>query len=193
MNYYVYRLDDPITNQYYFGCRSCKCAPVNDIDYMGSMKTWVPDRSRLVKTIIKTGFNSMSTALEYESILIEKDIDNPLNENYYIPNKGFHASGLRHSEENKKKMSDIAKGRIFSESHKKHLRESHIGYVMSDFQKEKIRQSNLGRKWSKESKQNMSLVAKNRPKVLLKCPHCDEESYNLIIHRWHFDNCKFKN
>lgn len=105
-NFYVYKLEDPITGQFYFGSRSCKCNPIND-DYMGSMITWKPvDMNRLIKTIIKHGVSSYQEALKYEAILISKYIENPLNENYYIPNKGFYnKGGHTYSEVSKKLMS----------------------------------------------------------------------------------------
>jgi hypothetical protein len=24
------------------------------------------------------------------------------------------------------------------------------------------------------------------------CPHCGKEGQNIVMHRWHFDNCKLK-
>jgi hypothetical protein len=36
-NYYVYKVVDPKTNQFYYGSRGCHCDP-NDDKYMGSMK-----------------------------------------------------------------------------------------------------------------------------------------------------------
>ena len=45
----------------------------------------------------------MNNAIEYESELIGKDIDNPLNENYYIPTEGFHTDGSIGHWHNKKR------------------------------------------------------------------------------------------
>lgn len=108
-NFYVYKLEDPITRQFYFGSRSCNCEPIND-NYMGSMVTWKPvNKDRLIKTIIKHEFSSMQDALKYESVLIRENIKNPLNENYYIPDAGFYNKG----------------GRIYSEASKKLMSENH--------------------------------------------------------------------
>ena len=73
LNYYTYRLDDPITKQFYYGSRGSKLLPENDIKYLGSPVTWTPiDKSRLIKTILKSEFKSMSDAIESESRNIEK-------------------------------------------------------------------------------------------------------------------------
>lgn len=94
-NHYVYRLDDPITNEFYFGSRTCKnITPEEDTSYMGSMTAWKPeDKSRLVKTILKT-FNTREEANIYEGELQKQYIKNPLNRNYYIQGVGFSTWGL---------------------------------------------------------------------------------------------------
>jgi len=92
--HYVYKITDPKTGQFYIGSRTCDCKPENDTGYLGSMITWNPeDENRLQKEIIKNGFDDREGALEYEAKLIEQHIDNELNENYYIPTKGFHTTG----------------------------------------------------------------------------------------------------
>lgn len=98
MKHYVYKLTDPITKQFYIGSRSHE-DPDND-DYMGSMKTWIPeDETRLVKQIIKDDFETREDAIEFESDMIKDNIDNPLNENYHIPTKGFSVQGMKKSPE----------------------------------------------------------------------------------------------
>ena len=80
---------DPITNEFYYGSRSCDCNPEDD-PYMGSYAAWYPeDKSRLIKTILKSNFRKRSTAVVHEAKLIKKDIKHPLNRNYHIPNKDF--------------------------------------------------------------------------------------------------------
>lgn len=32
MKHYTYRLDNPITGEFYFGSRSCDCDPLDDYD-----------------------------------------------------------------------------------------------------------------------------------------------------------------
>lgn len=93
MYHYVYRLDHIETGEFYIGSRSSKYHPTMD-KYMGSMIVWKPDKSKLIKTIIKNDFDNRENATIYEAKLIDENIDNSLNRNYYIPNKGFHTVGL---------------------------------------------------------------------------------------------------
>ena len=93
MKHYIYKLTDPITGQFYFGSRSHP-DPEND-SYMGSMVSWTPeDKSRLVKEIIKDDFETREDAIDFEDEIIGEYIDNPLNENYNRPHRGFHTLGL---------------------------------------------------------------------------------------------------
>jgi len=92
MKHYVYKLIDQKTGKYYFGSRSHE-DPEND-DYMGSYYTWKPeDETRLLKEIISDEFDTREEAIELEAKLIEDNINDDLNENYFIPNKGFHTMG----------------------------------------------------------------------------------------------------
>lgn len=90
--YYVYKLTDKFTNEFYFGSRGCFCEIADD-PYMGSMSVWKPDKNNLIKEIIKDGFNSKDESIEFESNIIKENINNPLNRNYHIPNKRFHTDG----------------------------------------------------------------------------------------------------
>lgn len=93
MKHYVYKIIDPITNEFYIGSRT-HIEPKND-KYMGSYKVWNPvDKNRLLKEIISDAFETREEAIEFESQLISNNIDNPLNRNYNIPNKGFNTTGL---------------------------------------------------------------------------------------------------
>jgi hypothetical protein len=92
MYYYVYRLEHIETNQFYIGSRLSKVHPSLD-SYMGSMKTWKPDKTKLRKIIIKNDFDNRKDTIEYESLLIKENISNPLNENYHIPSERFVTDG----------------------------------------------------------------------------------------------------
>jgi hypothetical protein len=115
--HYVYKITDPVTNEYYIGSRSC-----NDIftdDYMGSYYVWKPDDvNRLVKEIIEKNFETREDALVYEAQLIKSCINDVLNRNYSIPDKNFH---------NTNKIGYWAK------------------HPMSDETKDKIRKTNIER------------------------------------------------
>ncbi len=97
-NYYVYKVTHKETNQFYIGSRGCYCKPEDDINYLGSQYSWKiskEDKKKFLhKTIIKSGFETMDSAMEFEAKLIYENIDDPLNENYHIPNKFYHTTGL---------------------------------------------------------------------------------------------------
>ena len=98
MHHYVYKIKDYETQEYYFGSRSCECAPEND-DYMGSMCTWAKEEGyspeRHVKEIVCQDFSDRSEAIEYEASIIRKHWKDVLNKNYVIPgqNNVFCAYG----------------------------------------------------------------------------------------------------
>ena len=112
MKHYVYRIDDPITGEFYIGSRSCECDIGDDL-YMGSYTTWKPiDKSRLIKTILKSNFRKRETCIKYESNLIHEKINEDLNRNYHIPTVGFFAgfTGKRHTADTLISMSEIKQG-----------------------------------------------------------------------------------
>ena len=82
MYHYVYIVKDLNTNEYYIGSRSCKCLPVEDITYKGSMNSWKLSKEQkksLHKTIISHDFISRTEAIKFEAELIKKHF----NEFYY--------------------------------------------------------------------------------------------------------------
>ncbi len=103
-----------------------------------------------------------------------------------------------------KKHESILKGKKLSEKEKqkrsdgwsKEKREK-----QSILQKERIKNNpsivitNKGKKFSEETKQKMSIAAKNswkKGRQKIKCPYCGKEGYKNNMIRWHFDNCKLK-
>jgi hypothetical protein len=89
MYHYVYKLTEESTGNFYYGSRTCRCEPKDDL-YMGSMLTWKPNKKLLKKEIIKFDFKTREDAIMQESKLISESIKNPLNMNFRIPNKGFY-------------------------------------------------------------------------------------------------------
>jgi hypothetical protein len=89
MYHYVYKLTEESTGYFYYGSRSCRCEPIDDL-YMGSMCRWKPNKKLLKKEIINYTFISREEAIIEESKLILENIKNPLNMNFHIPNKGFY-------------------------------------------------------------------------------------------------------
>jgi hypothetical protein len=90
--YYTYRINNTQTGEFYFGSRGCRCEPEEDIKYLGSMCVWKPDKTEL-KKIILDKFKTREEAYLYEARLITEHINNALNRNYHIPNKGYHVEG----------------------------------------------------------------------------------------------------
>lgn len=93
MYHYTYKLELPETGEYYFGSRSCSVEPIKDT-YMGSMKSWKPDKSKLIKTIIKDDFNNRIDCISHERELIINSRNDFLNKNACIPGVGFNTLGL---------------------------------------------------------------------------------------------------
>lgn len=184
MKHYVYKITDPETNHYYFGSRSCEVNVEEDIEYMGSMKTWKPeDETRLLKEIIKDDFKTREEAIEFESSTIEEHIDDELNENYHIPNKGFHTFGSNevakkiskankgkapwnfgkvnvYSDDTLEKMSNSAKGRIFSKKTRNKISKANTGKLKGE--KNPMygicgdKNPNYGNSWTDEMKNELS-------------------------------------
>ena len=146
MFHYVYRLDNPITGEFYFGSRTSSCLPTED-NYKGSMCKWQPNKSDLIKTILKYDFESRKDANLYESSIIQDNINNPLNRNYFIPSPMFypygmvgeknHFYGKTHTQETKDKWKMSRKdvsgdknpmwGKSFSDDSKTKMRNCKIG------------------------------------------------------------------
>jgi hypothetical protein len=150
MKHYVYKVTDKLTGQYYFGSRSHIC-PEND-EYMGSMKTWIPeDKHRLVKQIIRDDFETREIAIKFESEIIGKHINDNLNENYHIPNYGFHTFGnveiaKKISKANKGKLPwNFGKTNVYNNDTLKKMSKSAEGRIVTDEIKKKIGKSNKGK------------------------------------------------
>jgi hypothetical protein len=92
MYHYVYKLEHAETGEFYIGSRSSKKHPTID-SYLGSMKVWKPNKTKLKKTILKDDFLDRNSAILFESEEISKNIKNNLNRNYHIPQIGFHTQG----------------------------------------------------------------------------------------------------
>ncbi len=99
MNHYVYKLEHIETGEFYFGCRSSKIDPKEDLCYFGSMKSWKPNKEKLKKYILKQDFLNREDAIKYEVLLIKENINHSLNRNYHVPGLGFHTKGMKRSEE----------------------------------------------------------------------------------------------
>lgn len=100
-------------------------------------------------------------------------------------------SGTPHSEETKRKISNIHRGRT--------------GPKMPETTRRAIRNANIGKpsklkgvSRSRESVEKMIISNKDRyeswkgkPMETVQCPHCHKVGNRIVMHRWHFNNCKF--
>ena len=149
--HYIYRIEEKITGEFYWGVRTCKCNPKED-KYMGSMKAWKPNKNNLIKTEI-IEYPTREIANKFEILIITEKINNKLNRNYNIPPHKFNTEGIKFSDEHNKKLSKALKGRIPWNKGKK----------MSDKTKQKISDSkkgkipwNKGKNWDNEMLEKLS-------------------------------------
>jgi uncharacterized C2H2 Zn-finger protein len=127
-----------------------------------------------------------------------------------VTDGGQGISGLKHSDESKKKMSDSRKllvphkhtdetkekirkantGVVFTEERKRKISEAKKGQKMLPQVKEALRLKMKNFKHSEETLKRMSVIQRAMPK--LKCPHCDFVGNAGNVARWHLDNCSKK-
>jgi hypothetical protein len=105
--YYVYEIKDLITNQYYIGSRGCY-GEVNEDKYLGSPKTWKPNKKRLIKKIIEV-FKTREEAINFERLLIIENLSNELNMNFSIPHTKIHRENLITAKDKSGKIITISK------------------------------------------------------------------------------------
>jgi hypothetical protein len=171
MYHYTYKLELPETKEYYFGSRTSKVEPENDIYYLGSMKTWKPDKKKLVKTIIRSDFKTREECIEHEKMLILENRNDELNMNFHIPDVGFLTLGLgQYVDENGKifrlsKEDELVKngtlkhfwyGKKHNEESKKKMSKSALGKKISDDTRKKMSEYWLGKPKSDSTRKKMS-------------------------------------
>lgn len=115
---------------------------------------------------------------------------------YRIMGKNNPFYGKHHNEETLKKMK-----RPKTIEHKRKIGESKKGKPSPlkgtkclKETKEKISRANKGKKHSEESRINMGNGHRGIKYKIIKvsCPFCGKVGGTASMHRWHFDNCKFK-
>lgn len=96
-------------------------------------------------------------------------------------------TGVIHSMETRRRMSEAQKGISKSEETKKKISEFHKGKPKSEEHKKKLR----GPK-SEEHKRNISESKKGKKQSIIECPHCGKHGGISLMKRYHFDNCPYK-
>lgn len=162
MYHYTYKLELPETKEYYFGSRTSKVKPTDDVYYMGSMKSWRPNKKKLVKTIIREDFNSREECIKHERELILNHRQDKLNMNGHIPGVSFNTLGLgQYIDENGKifrvsKNDDLVLNGV--------LKPFWLGKKHNADSIKKMSESALGKKLTEETKKKMSNFWKGKPK-----------------------------
>ena len=219
---YVYTLTDPRNGMpFYVGKghgKRCE-AHLDEAKYYTKRKSKKLNKIRKLMSlgmkpiITKVEENvSDAQAIDFECFLIAemRDIGIPLTN---MTDGGDGAQGYKHTEEHKKYVTQLFKGRIVSEETKQKMRKpkSEQGraniakarltttYRPSQETKQKTSEALLGRaspmkgrKQSEEAKAKMSAWRKGRTKPKVECVHCNQLVAVNTAKRWHFDNCKSK-
>ena len=156
----------------YFGSRTCKCLPEEDIKYFGSYadKTFKPTQ----KIILKDDYLTRADAYADEIILQEyyKVVENPHFANRsYQTSTSFSVYGLQYSEEHKRKISQARKGNKSSsgmsgKSHSEETKRKMRGRSHSEEAKKKISKATKGRKFTEEHRKKISESTKGKSKTI---------------------------
>jgi len=171
MYYYIYKMTDPNTGEFYIGRRKSDIEPELDFKYRGSMSSWAKEetfnKDILIKEILIKGIETFEELCELESVMIGEVIKDPLNKNAHVPGKGFVCRG--HSEETKRKLSEYFTGRPnpnypkkLSDEARKNMSEACKGRIISDETKEKLSEAMKKRKLTDEHKKKIGESWKTR-------------------------------
>lgn len=168
MYHYTYRLDLIETGEYYFGSRTSEVDPTLD-NYFGSMRSWRPDKKKLIKTILKYDFKNRKDCILHERELIIKYRKDPLNKNAHIPPINYNTSGLgQYVDENGKTYKVFKNDELVLNGT---LVGFHKGKKHTDKAKKKMSKSAKNRKIIKENEEirkrkiSDSLREKKKPPV----------------------------
>ena len=143
--FYTYCVVLPETKEYYLGSRET-AIPIEKDKYMGSMCSWRPDKSKLIKTILGT-YNDRKELIENERKIILENIKNPLNRNYHIPSLDANLlkrtslpflietygeeKGLNRYKEINAKIGKTHEGKPKSKIHRQRISDSEMGKELS--------------------------------------------------------------
>jgi len=184
---FVYKWIHLPTGKWYIGSRTAKgCHPQDG--YISSSQLIKPlikqNPTEWKREIIKTG--GPEEMIKLETTLLES-LDakhNPMSFNQHNGDGKFTRTGVKVSEETRKKQSESKLGKKrkpFTEQTRDKIRQAKLGSnnpsygkTPSEETKEKLRQANQGKKET------------------FTCPHCGKVGSGGSMTRWHFDNCKSK-
>lgn len=157
----------------YFGSRTCKCLPEEDIKYFGSFtdKSFKPTQ----KIIIKSDYSTREDAYNDEIILQKyyKVVENPhfANRAYQTSTK-FSTAGVIFSDETRKKLSEKRRKRKITQKTREKIGNFHRGKIISIESRIKMSDSHKGKVLSDEHKQKIkdscAQNMKNNKKIYCK-------------------------
>lgn len=211
-NHYVYRITNKVENKHYYGCRTTKLEPKNDLGskYFSSSKDkdFIKDQKenpdKYKYKVIKI-FSTREEALKLE-IKLHNKFNVGKNNSFYNKAKqsstGYDTTGIKRyqTDETKMKISKANSGRKFSEEGRKNMSEAKAGKKLSEEHKESLRtpkinkQNMFGHKPGNETKEKMSEIRKKIWETIEKivCPHCGLVGRGGSMVQWHFDKCRSK-
>jgi hypothetical protein len=212
---FVYKWIHLPTGKWYIGSRTAKgCHPADG--YISSSQLIKPlikqNPTEWKREVIKTG--SPEEMIKLETTLLES-LDakhNPMSFNQHNGDGKFTRTGVKVSEDTRKKQSESIKkvhpnrgkpspnrGKIASEETRKKQSELKLGKKRKPFTeqtRDKIRQAKLGsnnpsygKSPSKETREKLRQANRGK-KETFTCPHCGKVGRGGSMTRWHFDNCK---
>lgn len=172
MKHYVYRITNIKLNKHYYGTRSSKINPSEDIGHIyfssSSDKLFMQDQkinsSNYIYKVVYI-HSTRKKALQQEVKLHQK-FDVGINESFYNKSKqtsikfdttgNSYRKGCKHSEETKLKISKAHKGKKHSEETKKKLSDAGTGKKFTEEHKQNLSKSLKGQKLSEETKKKIS-------------------------------------
>jgi len=205
---YVYRLDNPITGEFYFGYRKANKIPSHlDLPNYKTSAPKVTNTFEVFEWKILAEFYDGDDAYDHEQLTIYENWDNPLllNKSCFYGKGKFNRNNTSPSIETRLKVSKSMLGIKNTEQHNKNISISNTGKTRTPEQNKRNSNDRKGKTASDETKEKMSNSHKGtpkseqhrlnmcKPKPRIECPYCNKIGANGLMKRYHFDNCKLKN
>ena len=97
-----------------------------------------------------------------------------MNDWKYGPRLGFTKKKRHFTEETRRKMSEVHKGKVFSDEHKERISQANKGRRLSEEAKIRISQTHKGLHHSEETKKKMSVLHKGENNAMYGKHHSEE-------------------